>query len=75
MIPFQKLPVKRGSLSEMITYGNPCSLTTLSKNFYATSVAVEELNGMKQAILLNLSTIVSKVLHPLDSGNSVTKSI
>ena len=69
-------PTKRGSLSEMMEDGKPCTLTTCSKNARATELAdVLESKGTKTSILENLSTTTNNVDFPESVGSSVRKSI
>ena len=54
---FQKLPVNLGSLSDIITFGIPCSQKIYFKNISAIFAALYVvLRGIKWAALLNLST-------------------
>ena len=54
---FQKFPVNLGSLSEIITFGIPCSRKICFKKISAMFAALYVvLTGIRWAYLLNLST-------------------
>ena len=72
---FQNFPMKRGSLSEMITLGIPWSFPTWRQNRAATSLAdILSLQGRKWHILVALSTTVKIVSNPSYFGIPTMKS-
>ena len=69
-------PTNRGSRSEMIELGNPCTFTTLSKNARATaSVSVLSFKLTNANIFEKWSTTTKTVEVPVVVGTSVKKSI
>ena len=72
----QNLPVNRGSWSDIITSGRPCSRKTLSTKIWAYSMAVTSFfHRARCTILVNLSTKTTMAVKPFDFGKSVMRSV